>query len=56
MKTEVLTHARHHAAKHAGNEETETLFAGKTAVTILLAIGFLGLVMFLSYVFISGTR
>ena len=56
MKTEVLTHANHHAVTHGGNEETETLFAGKTAVTILLAIGFLGLVMFLSYVFIAGTR
>ncbi len=54
MKTEVLTHANNHAATHGSNEET--LFAGKTAVTILLAIGFLGLVMFLSYVFIAGTR
>lgn len=54
MKTEVLTHANNHATGHTSKEDS--LFAGKAAVTILLAIGFLGLVMFLSYVFISGTR
>ena len=29
--------------------------AGNAGLTILLAIGFLGLVMFLSYMFITGT-
>jgi hypothetical protein len=29
--------------------------AGNTAVTLLLAIAFLGLVMFLSYIFITAT-
>jgi hypothetical protein len=29
--------------------------AGNAGLTIALAIGFLGLVMFLSYVFITGT-
>ena len=28
---------------------------GQTAVTVLLAAGFLGLVMFLSYIFITAT-
>lgn len=28
---------------------------GQTAVTLLLAAGFLGLVMFLSYIFITAT-
>jgi hypothetical protein len=28
---------------------------GQTAVTLLLAVGFLGLVMFLSYIFITAT-
>jgi hypothetical protein len=31
------------------------IHAGNAAVTILLAIGFLGLVLFLSYLFIAGT-
>ncbi len=29
--------------------------AGNAALTMLLAIGFLGLVLFLSYLFIAGT-
>ena len=28
---------------------------GKTAITVLLAVGFLALVMFLSYIFIAST-
>jgi hypothetical protein len=32
-----------------------SLHLGKTAVTVLLAVSFLGLVMFLSYIFITAT-
>jgi hypothetical protein len=31
------------------------LHLGKTAITVLLAVSFLGLVMFLSYIFITAT-
>jgi hypothetical protein len=37
-------------------KNTHHLHAGEAAMTILLAIGFLGLVMFLSYLFISGNH
>ena len=37
-------------------KSTHHLHAGEAAMTILLAIGFLGLVMFLSYLFISGNH
>ena len=37
-------------------KSTQHLHAGEAAMTILLAIGFLGLVMFLSYLFISGNH
>jgi len=33
---------------------THTMHVGEAATTILLAIAFLGLVMFLSYLFITG--
>lgn len=33
---------------------THTLPIGETVTTIVLAVGFLGLVMFLSYLFITG--
>jgi hypothetical protein len=33
----------------------KAIHPGNAAVTILLAIGFLGLVLFLSYLFITGT-
>jgi hypothetical protein len=32
-----------------------SMHLGKTAVTVLLALSFLGLVMFLSYIFITTT-
>lgn len=57
MKIEVLGHSANRLPKQAGKVETESpIFAGRTAVTILLAIGFLALVMCLSYLFISGTK
>ncbi|HEX9511607.1 MAG TPA: hypothetical protein VF939_14055 [Puia sp.] len=56
MKTEVLTHSANRVAQVAPKEETAPNFAGKTGVTILLAIAFLALVMCLSYLFIAGTR
>jgi len=57
MKTEVMTPTHLRAAQRAHNEEAATPnFAGKTGVTILLAISFLALVMCLSYLFITGTR
>jgi hypothetical protein len=45
-----ICHMKHsmHLAKHS-------VHLGKTAVTILLALSFLGLVMFLSYIFITTT-
>jgi hypothetical protein len=60
MKTEVLTHSANRAnrapqvARKEGTEAPD--FAGKTGITILLAIAFLALVMCLSYLFIAGTR
>lgn len=35
-------------------KSTHHMHAGEAATSILLAIGFLGLVMFLSYLFIAG--
>jgi len=54
MKTEVLTNSTAHAREHNSENSTHTHFAGKAAGTILLAMAFLALVMFLSYLFING--
>jgi hypothetical protein len=37
-------------------KNTHHMHAGEAAMTILLAVGFLGLVMFLSYLFITGNH
>jgi len=51
----VLTNADHRSATHLSKKHSHSTHLGVTAVTILMAIAFLGLVMFLSYLFISGT-
>jgi hypothetical protein len=51
----VLTNADHRSATHLQKKHSHTTHFGVTAVTVLMAIAFLGLVMFLSYLFISGT-
>jgi hypothetical protein len=41
--------------KHSMHLAKHSIHLGKTAETVLLALTFLGLVMFLSYIFITTT-
>ncbi len=57
MKTKVLRHpSSRPLAGHAVEDDSDTLTAKKTTITIVMAIAFLALVMTLSYLFITGTK
>ena len=51
----VFTNADHRSLASYPKKSSHTTHFGATAVTIVMAIAFLGLVMFLSYLFIAGT-
>jgi hypothetical protein len=53
MKTKVMTNSIDNVNGHVGKSSSSR--SGKIGITVLLALAFLGLVMFLSYLFISGT-
>ena len=56
MKTQVLTKSAHIHSEPVSKKDEESLTAGKTTVTILLAFVFLAIVMGLSYLFTTGTK
>jgi hypothetical protein len=51
----ILTNADHRSMATHSKRTSHSHHLGQTAVTILMAIGFLGLIMMLSYLFINGT-